>query len=278
MYQKIILVFFIILTFSSCSKKEKISNIPSDETQAIAIYKEAMEEMDNYEFYIASKKFSEAESILPNVEWSAKAALMSSYCLYQTGFYDDTILSLNRFIKTYPANENIDYAKYLIIMSLYDQIEDEKNDITPLLKSREKIYVFLKEYPNTEYAIDLKFKLDLINNQLDAKEIYVAKFYIKVKKWIPAINRLKNIVENYDSTVFIEEALHRLVEVYYRVGLIDEAKRAAAILGYNYNSSEWYKQSYKIINKDYKFKEIKKSDQNEGGLIKRTIKKLILGK
>ena len=124
---------------------------------------------------------------------------------YQTGFYDDTILSLNRFIKTYPANENIDYAKYLIIMSLYDQIEDEKNDITPLLKSREKIYVFLKEYPNTEYAIDLKFKLDLINNQLAAKEMYVAKFYIKVKKWIPAINRLKNIVENYDSTVFIRK-------------------------------------------------------------------------
>ncbi len=278
MYQKIIFIFLIIFLSFSCSKKENISNIPSDESKAVEIYKEAVKEMEDYQFYLASKKFAEAEAILPNVEWSAKAAIMSSYCMYQTGFYDDTILSLNRFIRTYPADKNVPYAKYLIIMSLYDQIIDEKNDISPLLKSREKILEFIKEYPNTEYTIDLKFKLDLINNQLAAKEMYVAKYYIKVKKWIPAINRLKNIVENYDSTVFIEEALHRLVEVYYTVGLVDEAKSAAVILGYNYNSSEWYQQSYKIINKNYKIKQLKKSDNKEGGLIKRTMKKLILGK
>ena len=169
MYQKIIFIFLIIFLSFSCSKKENISNIPSDESKAVEIYKEAVKEMENYQFYVASKKFAEAEAILPNVEWSAKAAIMSCYCMYQTGFYDDTILSLNRFIRTYPADKNVPYAKYLIIMSLYDQIIDEKNDISPLLKSREKILEFIKEYPNTEYTIDLKFKLDLINNQLAAK-------------------------------------------------------------------------------------------------------------
>jgi outer membrane protein assembly factor BamD len=116
--------------------------------------------------------------------------------------------------------------------------------------------------------------MDLINNQLAAKELYVAKYYITTQKWIPAINRLKIIVKDYSETVFIEEALHRLVEVYYKVGLEEEAKAAAAILGYNYNSSEWYAQSYKILNKNYK--EPKKNDikKNEG-LIRRTIKKIL---
>ena len=131
--------------------------------------------------------------------------------------------------------------------------------------------IFIKKYPNTDYSLDLVFKLDLINNQLAAKELYVAKFYIKTKKWIPAINRLKNIIKDYSETIFVEEALHRLVEVYYRLGLIEEAKKSAAILGYNHNSSEWYQQSYKVLNKKYKIKKPKKND----GILKRTLNKII---
>jgi len=199
---------------------------------------------------------------------------MSSFCLYSINFYPEATANLERFINQYPTDKNVAYAHYLIALTLYEQILDEKKDIKPLTDSKEKINFFLQNYPDTEYALDLKFKLDLVNNQLAAKEMYIAKYYITTQKWIPAINRLKVIINDYSKTVFIEEALHRLVEVYYRVGLTDEAKSSAAILGYNYNSSEWYEQTYKILNKSYKFR--KKSEiKKDNGLIKRTIKKIL---
>ena len=274
MYQKLIYQFLIIILISSCSKEEPKINIPAGKDQSFEVYQEAITAMNEGQLFYAAKKFSEAEAILPKIEFSAKASLMSSYCFYLINFYPEAIANLERFITQYPADKNITYAHYLIAVSLYEEILDEKKDINPLIKSREKIEFFLEKYPNTEYAIDLNFKLDLVNNQLAAKEMYIAKYYIKNQKWIPAINRLKNIVKNYSETVFVEEALHRLVEIYYRIGLIKEAKVAAAILGYNYNSSEWYSQSYKILNKSYKIpkkNEIKKDD----GLIKRTIEKIL---
>ncbi len=274
MYQKLIYFILIILLTLSCSKKNLELNVPVSEEKAFVIYREAVDAMNKGDNFYASKKFSEAETILPTIELSAKASLMSSYCLYLINFYPEAIASLERHIKQYPADKNIAYAHYLVAIIFYEQILDEKKDINPLLKSKKKIEFFLKKYPNTDYALDLKFKMDLIINQLAAKEMYVAKYYISTQKWIPAVNRLKIIVEEYSETVFIEEALHRLVEVYYRVGLVEEAKNAAAILGYNYNSSEWYDESYRILNKSYK--KLKKKDikKNEG-LIKRTIKKII---
>ena len=246
MYQKIIYSILIVFLFTSCSKKEPETNIPADQDESFTIYNEALEALKSGDLFFASKKFSEAEPILPKIEFSAKASLMSSYCLYLINFYSEANANLERFITQYPADKNIAYAHYLIAIN----------------------------FPNTEYAIDLKFKMDLITNQLAAKEMYVAKYYTANQKWIPAINRLKVVVKDYSETVFIEEALHRLVEVYYRVGLIEEAKAAAAILGYNYNSSEWYAQSYKVLNKNYKIP--KKSEQKSNdGLIKRTIKKIL---
>ena len=274
MYQKLICSFLVIFLITSCSKEEPELNIPKTKDKSFEIYKEAVDAMDAGDYLFASKKFSEAEVVLPKIEFAAKASLMSSYCLYIINFYPEAIKSLERFIKQYPADKNIGYAHYLISITYYEQILDEKKDIEPLLKTKKKIQYFLQNFPNTEYALDLIFKLDLINNQLAAKEMYVAKYYITTKKWIPAINRLKVIIDDYSETVFIEEALHRLVEVYYRVGLKEEAKTAAAILGYNYNTSEWYAQSYKILNKSYKLPKKTKIKKNDG-LIKRTIKKII---
>ena len=274
MYQKLIYSFLIILLIVSCSKKDPEINIPASKEKSFEIYKEALDAMNKGDYFYASEKFSEAELILPKIEFSAKASLMSSYALYLINFYSEANAGLERFIAQYPADKNIAYAHYLIAITLYEQILDEKKDIEPLLESKEKIQYFLQNFPNTEYALDLIFKLDLINNQLAAKEMYVAKYYITTKKWIPAINRLKVIIDDYSETVFIEEALHRLVEVYYRVGLKEEAKTAAAILGYNYNTSEWYAQSYKILNKSYKLPKKTKIKKNDG-LIKRTIKKII---
>ena len=274
MYQKLIhllLIFFLII---SCSKEEPELNIPASTDQSFVIYKEAVEAMKKGNYLRASEKFSEAELILPKIEFSSTALLMSSYCLYLINFYEDATVNLERFISQYPADKNLAYAQYLIAITLYEQILDEKKDIEPLVKAKKKIEIFLKNFPNTEYALDLKFKLDLVNNQLAAKEMYIAKYYIKTQKWIPAINRLKFIVSDFSKTVFVEEALHRLVEVYYRIGLPEEAKVAAAILGYNYNSSEWYEQSYKILNKSYKL--TKKNEINKDmGLIKKTIKKIL---
>ena len=276
----LIIVFFILC--SSCSKEDESLNVskPSAEDRAYLVYNEAIENMEKGDWYFASKKFTEAELIMPNIVDASKSLLMASFCLYQINFYPEAEASLKRFILKYPADKNIEYAKYLMIISQYEQILDEKKDIKPLLTSRDKINEFIKTYPESEYTLDLKFKNDLISNQLAYKELYIAKYYIKTQKWVPAINRLKNIVNEYDQTIFIEEALHRLVEIYYKVGLLDEAKSTASLLGYNYNSSEWYQQSYKILNKNYELPKIKKKKKSnkdkEKSLIKRTIKKLLL--
>ena len=268
MFHKLFYLLLLVMLNFGCSKEDPPINKPAKHEKSFEIYKEAVDSLESGDYFYASKKFAEAETILPQIEFAAKASLMSSYCLYIINFYDEAIENLERFIKVYPADKNIAYANYLLAISLYEQILDEKKDIVPLLKSKEKIELFLNEYPNSEYALDLKFKLDLINNQLAAKELYIAKYYIQSQKWIPAINRLKVIVEKYSETIFIEEALHRLVEVYFIVGLLEEAKTTAVILGYNYNTSKWYENSYKILNKEYKIKKIEKTKKDDG-LIKR---------
>ena len=278
MYQKFFLIIFFLLLITSCQKKEDISIKPADEQESFEIYAKAIKAMNEGEFFFAANKFAEAENILPLVEQSAKASLMSGYCYYAINFYDESISALENFLRKYPSDKNVPYASYLIILSNYEQILDEKKDLLPLLESKKKIQDYIKKYPNTEYSLDLKFKLGLIQNQLAAKEIYVAKYYIKTQKWIPAINRLKTVVNDYQETIFIEEALHRLVEVYYNLGLIKEAEKAAKILGYNYNSSKWYENSYSLLNKNYQKERKLLEDQlkkEELGLIRKTINKIL---
>ena len=271
------LFFIFLITFLlSCGGPkldEQAIKPPTTNEAAIKIYQEGLDGMLEGNFLYASRKFSEAEGMLPQIDWASKSALMSSYCLYNINFYQEAVLNLERFIRIYPASPYISYAHYLIAISYYEQILDEDKDIQPLLVSKKKIEAYLEKFPDTDYAIDLKFKLDLVINQLAAKELLIARYYIKNEKWIPAINRLKIIVEKYDKTIFIEEALHRLVEIYYKIGLENEAKSAAALLGYNYNSSEWYERSYKILNKNYKPIQIDK--KKDTSLIKRTIKKIL---
>ena len=278
MYQKLLLILFLFLFITSCAKKDEVSVKPPDEKESYNIYKEGLEAMNKGEFFFAAQKFSEAEKILPVVEHSAKASLMSSFCLYSINFHEEAISSLESFLRKYPADKNIQYASYLIALSNYEQILDEKKDIEPLLKTKKIINSFIEKYPDTDYSLDLKFKLGLIQNQLSAKEIYVAKYYIQTQKWIPAINRLKIVVNDYEETIFIEEALHRLVEIYYNLGLIAEAEKTAKILGYNYNSSKWYENSYSLLNKDYQKEQkklAKKSKKEERGLVRKTIDKIL---
>ena len=274
MFKNLLILLLSIFLLFACSKKnsEKVIQEPTEEEIATNIYIEAVEALKKGDAFYASKKFNEVESLLPQSEWASKASLMSSYADYSRNAYSNAIFKLERHINIYPADKNIPYAHYLIAICYYEQILDEKKDLKPLLKAKEKFEFIMQTYPNTDYATDARFKIDLIIDQLAAKEMSIARFYMKTKKWIPALNRLKIVVDKYEKTIFVEEALHRLVEVYYRLGLIEEAKQAAAILGYNYQSGEWYSKSYKVFNKKYKSKKNKK--KKEMGLIRRKIKGL----
>ena len=253
---RIIFILLIIFNITACSKKNEPLYVPSEQVDPFKIYNDGLDAMKKNDYFFANKKFAEAELNFKDINLAAKSAIMSTFCLYGINFYNEALENINRFLSVYPADTNIVYVHYLEAIIYFEQISDEKRDLKPLLKSLKKINFFIEKYPNTEYAIDLKFKKDLIQNQLAAKEMYIAKHYIKTQKWIPAISRLKIILENYDKTIFVEEALLRLVETHYYLGLEAEAEKYAKILGYNYNSSEWYESAYRIFNQDYKLKKI----------------------
>ena len=275
MFKNLLILLLSIFLLFSCSKKssEKVISEPTEQEIAMSIYAEAVEALKKGDSFYASKKFKEVESLMPQSKWASKASLMSSYADYSRNAYSNAIFDLERHINNYPADKNIPYAHYLIAMCYYEQILDEKKDLNPLLKAKEKFEFIMQTYPDTDYGTDARFKIDLIVDQLAAKEMSIARYYMKTEKWIPALNRIKIVIEKYDTTIFVEEALHRLVEIYYRLGLEEEAKQAASILGYNYQSGEWYKKSYKVFNKKYKPKKIKK--KKEMGLIRRKIKSLL---
>jgi outer membrane protein assembly factor BamD len=273
MLKNILTLLLSIFLLLSCSKNNQqlISEI-SDEEKAENIYADAVEALKKGDAFYAGKRFKEVETLIPQSKWAAKASLMVGYSNYSRNAYTSAIFDLETYIRNYPADENVMYAHYLIAMCFYEQILDEKKDLKPLLLAKEKFEFILKKYPGTDYATDARFKMDLIFDQLAAKEMSIARYYIQTEKWIPALNRLKVIVNQYDQTIFVEEALHRLVEVYYKLGLEDEAKKAAAILGYNYKSGEWYKKTYKVFNKKYKSQ--KDKEKKDLGLIRKKIKGL----
>ena len=262
-----ILIILIFLFLNSCSNdKKKIDIIEEEdiELQMIDSYKEGIKALEDGDVLFAAKKFNEAELVYPQSDWAPKSALMSAYSYYIQDYYGDAIFELNRFIKTYPKDLRLSYAHFLLGMCYYEQIVDEKKDLGPILKAKEKFNYILKNYPDTDFALDAQFKLDLINDISASKEMYIGKHYVKKQKWIPAINRFKTIVNNYETTVYVEEALFRLVEIYYLLGLTDESQKYAKLLGYNYLSSRWYKESYRIFNKNYESprEKIKKKKRN----------------
>ena len=276
MYKNLLILLLLIFLLFSCSKKnnEKVISEPNEEEIAISIYAEAVQALKDGDAFYAAKKFREVESLMPRYQWASKASLMASYAEYSRSSYSNAIFGLERHINNYPADPNIPYAHYLIAICYYEQVLDEKKDLLPLLKAKEKLEFMVQTYPDTDYGTDSRFKLDLIIDQMAAKEMSIARYYMKIEKWIPALNRLKNVVEKYERTIFVEEALHRLVEVYYKLGLLEEAKQSAAILGFNYQSGDWYEKSYKVFYKNYKPKKIKKKKKKEMGLIRKKIKSL----
>ena len=271
----VLLIILIIFNFSCSKKVVKDVEIKekSIELQVIETYNEGLKELEAGDVLFAAKKFNEVEIMFPQSKWAAKSTLMAAYAYYSQDYYYDTIEELKIFIRKYPKHEDIDYAHYMMALAYYEQIVDEKKDLNSIILSKKKFEYVINSFPETDYALDSKFKLDLINDVLASKEMYLGRYYFGKKKWIPAINRFRKVVDDYSRTIYIEEALHRLVEVYYTLGLVDEAEKYANLLGYNYQSSEWYKKSYSVFNKLYA-KNKAKSDSKKENLIKRKFKSL----
>ena len=266
-YIKKLIILALLLNSCSGVEQEKATIIQQDdlESEMIETYKEGVQALKEGDALYAAKKFNESELLYPQSSWAPKSSLMASYAYYRYGYYSDSIYELKRFIKLYSKNENLDYAYYLLAMNYYDSIVDEKKDLRPLLEAKKNFEFIIDKYPNTDFALDAKYKLELIHDTLAAKEMYIARHYIKKEKWIAAINRFKKVINDYNSTIYVAEALHRLVEIHYRIGLLSESKKYANTLGYNYLSSEWYKESYRVFNQDYKIKKkvIKKTKRNK---------------
>ena len=263
---KIIIIISLAFLVSCKNNDTEVVSVIEEkdlDLQMIDAYKEGIKFLDDGMPLDAAKKFSEAEIIYPQSMWAPRSSLMTAYSYYYGNYYLDAIDELERFIKTYPNNERINFAYYLLAMSHYEQITDETKDLGSILDAQKYFMHVQKKYPNSDYATDSEFKLELIKEILASKELYLAKYYIEREKWIPAINRFKIIVDKYDTTIYVEEALHRLVEIHYKIGLIEESKKYAKLLGYNYQSSDWYRESYKVFNKDYKKISKRKKNKNK---------------
>ena len=263
---KFIFIFLLFIFCLSCSKevaKKPVIKEKKIELEMIESYREGLKELERGDALFAAKKFNEAEILFPQSEYAPKAALMAAYSYYSQNYYGDAVAELERFLKIYPNHTNIDYATYLLGLCFYEQIIDETKDLQSIEMAKNIFLNLIKKYPETDFAVDAEFKLDLINDVLAAKEIYIGRYYIDKKKWVAAINRFRNVTDNYDSTIYVEEALHRLVEVHYIIGLEEEAKKYANTLGYNYNSSEWYKKSYSIFDKMYEKNKNNKTENKD---------------
>jgi outer membrane protein assembly factor BamD len=270
-YFILLIIFLITLSCSKDKVKKSVINEKNLDAQVFEAYQKGMDSLEAGDVLFAAKKFNEAEILFPQSEWAPKSALMAAYSYYTQDYYKDAVAELERFIRIYPYYKDLDYAYYLMAISHYEQIVDEKKDLQSIVNAKNNFSLIIKDYPNTEYALDAEFKLDLINDILASKEMYLGRYYVQKKKWIPAINRFRTIIDEYDTTIYTEEALHRLVEVYYIIGLENEAEKYAKLLSYNYQSSKWYEQSYSVFNKKYKKKKkkVKKNKVKNKSILKK---------
>ena len=260
-------IYLIIFTLIfACSKKdEKVTLLEEKdlETQMIEVYNQGLKEFEKGDVIYAGKKFNEAELLYPQSVWAPRAVLMAAYGYFSQGYYADSITNLERFLVKYKNHPQTDYAYYLLALSHYDQIVDEKKDLNEILQAKKYFELIINNFPKTDYAEDSKYKLEYIIEIIASKEMYLARYYVQREKWIPAINRFKKVVNDYDTTIYVEESLHRLVELHYKLGLVSEAEKYASLLGYNYQSSEWYAASYKLLNSDYEAKKVVNKNEKE---------------
>jgi outer membrane protein assembly factor BamD len=211
------------------------------------LYNEAMDMMEVRNFEGAVTAFEEVDRQHPYSVWATKAQLMSAYVYYRADRYDEAIIALDRFIDLHPGNRDIAYAYYLRAVSYYEQIVDVGRDQKITRLALDALRDVLRRFPNTEYARDSQLKLDLTQDHLAGKEMAIGRFYQRREEHLAAINRFRSVIRIYETTTHVPEALHRLVESYVALGIVEEAERTASVLGYNFPGSDWYANSYALI-------------------------------
>ena len=240
--------FALMLALAACSDddddKKDDANVDKPVNQ---LYNTAMDQLAEKRYKDSAKSFEEVEREHPYSIWATKAELMSAYTLYQGNNYTDAISALDRFIQLHPGNRDIAYAYYLRALCYYEQVTDVGRDQASGEKALSSLQELIKRYPESTYARDARHKIDLVRDHLAGKELEIGRFYEKRQQYLAAINRFKVVVDKYQTTSQVPEALHRLVECYMALGIVEEARKTAAVLGYNYPRSEWYIDSYQLV-------------------------------
>ena len=242
----IINVIFLLTLFVSCSDT-KLQTPETEGERLQILYSNAMDLLNKKDYVDAATLFEDIERQYPYSKWSNQAQLMTSFCYYKSSMYNESLDSLERFIALYPGSKKISYAYYLRALNYFEQIKDVERDQSMTEKAKKAFYEVTTKYPESQFAQDANEKIDIINDRLAAKEMEIARYYQFSHQWISAINRYNEILENYKTSVYTAESLHRLVEIYYSLGLYEDAKKYAATLGHNFPESKWYAMSYEIV-------------------------------
>ena len=239
-------LFVILIVFTACSDTKLMT--PETEGEKLQIlYNDAMELVKKRDFVDAAALFEDIERQYPYSKWSNQAQLMSGFCYYKSNMYNDSLDALERFIALYPGSSKISYAYYLRALNYYEQIHDIERDQETTSKAKKAFKEVISKFPESEFAIDALSRIDILDDRLAAKEMEIGRFYQFDHQWISAINRYNVVLNEYKTSIYTEEALHRLVEIYYSLGLHEEAKRYAATLQFNFPGSDWYLKSYELV-------------------------------
>jgi len=234
---------------TACSSTDEEVSYQEEPVQIL--YNRALAQLNSENYLEAARGFDEVERQHPYSVWSTKAQVMSSFAYYQSNKYDQAILAADRFIELHPGNKDVPYAYYLIAISYYEQITGVGRDQKVTRQALEALQKVVRRFPNTEYARDAQLKIDLTRDHLAGKEMEIGRYYQKSKHYVAAINRFRQVIERYQTTTHVPEALHRLTENYLALGIKDEAQNSAAVLGYNFPGSEWYQDSYALLDENY---------------------------
>ncbi|MDB9761767.1 outer membrane protein assembly factor BamD [Alphaproteobacteria bacterium] len=270
-FTKFLILVLILLNISCSANKKK--DVDS-ERSVDKIYNSAMSFLDNYKYNKASKEFEEVERQHPYSIWATRAQIMSAYVHYKLNNYDLSVSAANRYIELHPGANDIDYALYIVALCYYEEINDYRRDQTNTSKALDAFNNLIRRFPNSEYTRDSKLKIDLVKDHLAAREMNVGRTYQDLDNYIASINRFKIVVDEYSKTSHVPEALARLTELYFALGLYDEAKVYASVLGHNYPNNKWYSYSYSLFkdkksnllsnkNKDLKLINVKDIDNTD---------------
>ncbi len=232
---------------SACASDKKDDYV---EKSVSELYDEAMVKLQDKEYKSAGAAFDMVEQQHPYSSWATKSQLMSAYSYYKAKKYDDAEITLKRYVEIHPVSKDVPYAMYLIGVCYYEQISDVYRDQDITAKAMDAFNNLISRFPDSEYSRDARVKVELTIDHLAGKEMDIGRFYLKRKKYLSAINRFKSVVEKYQTTTHIPEALYRLTESYTAIGLFEEAQKSAAVLGYNYPGSDWYQMAFNFIKKD----------------------------